>query len=93
MRHVKSCRTNTPETNQGTPHSAILAVWIVICAFIIIFDIVEIVLFARKKLSPVVAVVLNSLTTLAWAVLLIIAAIGAGSAGTGLGLIWLAVIL
>lgn len=62
-------------------------------ALTIIFDIVEIFLFARKRLSPVVAVVLNSLTTLAWAVLLIIACIGAGSEGTGLGLIWLAVVL
>ncbi|KAF2168873.1 hypothetical protein M409DRAFT_20887 [Zasmidium cellare ATCC 36951] len=72
--------------------SAILAVWIAVCAVTIIFDIVEIFLLARKRLSPVVAVVLNSLTTLVWLVLIIIACIGAVNSGTGLGIIWLAVI-
>lgn len=59
----------------------------------IIFDIVEIVLYARKRLSPVVAVVLNTIATLVWAVFFILSLIGAARRRAALGFIWVIVIL
>lgn len=59
----------------------------------IIFDFVEIVLYARKRLSPVVAVVLNSIATLAWTVALILSLIGVGRSRAALGFIWVIIIL
>lgn len=68
-------------------------VYLAICCVTIIFDFAEIVLFARKKLSPVVAVVLNSIATLIWAVFLILSLIGVARSRAALGFVWVIIIL
>lgn len=68
--------------------SGVAAAYFVVSALVAIFQIVEIVQFARKKLSPVLMVVLNSISTIFWAVIFIIGIVGAARVGSGFGLIW-----
>ncbi|EME39243.1 hypothetical protein DOTSEDRAFT_83061 [Dothistroma septosporum NZE10] len=67
-------------------------VWLAICCVTIIFDIVEIVSYARKRLSPVVAVVLNTITTIVWVVFLVLSLIGIAQSRAALGFIWIIVV-
>lgn len=56
--------------------------YIGISAVTIVVNVVEIILFARKKLSPVAAVVFNSVTTALWLgmlVFLAFVAVGGGA--------------
>jgi hypothetical protein len=64
-----------------------LGVFISIAALGIIFSIVEIVLFSRKRLSPVLMVFLNALAVLVWAVLVGLNAYSAHRS-MAVGLIW-----
>lgn len=63
----------------GDPRSIVGGVYIGISAFTIVVNVIEIILFARKRLSPVVAVVINSVTTVIWLamfVILVLATVG-----------------
>jgi hypothetical protein len=46
-----------------------LGIFIGIAALGIVFSAVEILLFARKKLSPVLLVVLNAIAVLVWSII------------------------
>lgn len=68
-------------------------VYIAVSSVTILFNIVEIVLFARKRLNPIVAVVLNSITTLIWVVIVILAIVALVQSGVSvLGFIFFLVI-
>jgi hypothetical protein len=64
-----------------------LGIFIGIAALGIVFSAVEILLFARKKLSPVLLVVLNAIAVLVWS---IIVGLNAWTSyrNISLGLIW-----
>lgn len=69
--------------------------YIALCALTIIFDLTEIILLARKRLSPTVVVTFNSILTLVWAVVLILQIVGtaAGARASALGFIFIIVVL
>ncbi|GIZ49769.1 hypothetical protein CKM354_001279600 [Cercospora kikuchii] len=75
--------------------NGVAAVYIALCALTIIFDLTEIILLARKRLSPTVVVTFNSILTLVWAVVLILQIVGtaAGARASALGFIFIIVVL
>lgn len=52
-----------------------------LCTITLLFNIAEIILFARHKLSPVTAVVLATLTTAIWTIVVILLLIGIFGSG------------
>ncbi|CAK4013486.1 hypothetical protein DOTSEDRAFT_83061 [Lecanosticta acicola] len=59
-----------------------------ICALTAVFQIVETVPYARKRLGPVLMVVLNTITTVVWIVLFSLSIVGAAKTNSALGFIW-----
>ena len=69
-------------------HSAVAAVYVGLSALTIIFDLTEIILMARRKLSPKVAVTFNSILTAVWLIIFVLSIIGAvGASGYASGLL------
>ncbi|KAF2212585.1 hypothetical protein CERZMDRAFT_97082 [Cercospora zeae-maydis SCOH1-5] len=75
--------------------NGVAAVYIALCALTILFDLTEIILLARRRLSPKVVVAFNSLLTLVWAVILILQIVGTavGARASALGFIFIIVVL
>ncbi|KAI5358608.1 hypothetical protein Slin14017_G108910 [Septoria linicola] len=74
--------------------NAVAAVYISLCALTIIFDITEIILLARNRLSPKLVVAFSAIITLVWAVILILQIVGSvgGATESALGFIFIIVV-
>ncbi|KJX95814.1 hypothetical protein TI39_contig1021g00019 [Zymoseptoria brevis] len=76
-----------------TAFSISAGILIGLTALTVLFNIIEMILFGMKKLSPVTMVVFNSLNMLIWTVLLILVIISAVSVrGTALGFVFVIVL-
>lgn len=66
----------------GDPRRVVSGVIIGVSALTVLLNVVEIILFARRRFSPVAAVVCNSITTLIWLGMLVLLALTAVRATT-----------
>lgn len=76
----------------GDPRSIVSGVYIGISALTLVLNGVEIILFARKRLSPVIAVVVNCITTAIWLGMLLLLALAAVEGGTSV-FSWIVIIV
>ncbi|KAF7196051.1 hypothetical protein HII31_02677 [Pseudocercospora fuligena] len=83
--------------NVYTALNAVAAVYIAICGLTVLFTLVEIILLARKRLNPVVAVSLESILFLIWLIIFVLVIVGVAraprQAGSALGFIFIIVVL